>query len=277
MAREDDDFGPLARRVGLRVRRFREARGLSLRSFAAELGLAPSVLSKVENGQQGENLRQLDELATRLGVDPLDFFVTPDEPIVSDTRRLRHLLVDATRRLSAHQLSGLLRIAESFAPFDEVPAPEVGAIPLLDLQVAAGTVDLRNLGPGTRWVRPHTTRAIDDTMVVVRVVGDSMEPAIRSGDHLLCTRTVRRDPRGRVIVARFGADAAVSGFVVKRFRGERARRAGEGDWREVRLTSENPRHPDLVLTGRALSEVEIVAECLEVLGRGSPDEGHGGA
>jgi hypothetical protein len=80
-----------------------------------------------------------------------------------------------------------------------------------------------------------------------------------------------------VIVARFGADAAVSGFVVKRFRGERARRAGEGDWREVRLTSENPRHPDLVPTGRALSEVEVVAECLEVLGRGSPDEGHGGA
>lgn len=120
MAPSDDDFGPLARRIGVRLRQFREAKGLSLRRFAAVAGLAPSAVSKIENGLQGENLRQLEELATLLGVDPVDLCIAPDDREVGVAQRLRYELIEATRELSPNQLRALLQTVRAFDAGDGV-------------------------------------------------------------------------------------------------------------------------------------------------------------
>jgi len=55
-------------RIGRAVRSAREARGLSLRRTAAELGVSPASLSAVENGRTPVTVERLHRLAELLGV-----------------------------------------------------------------------------------------------------------------------------------------------------------------------------------------------------------------
>lgn len=63
--------------IGERLRRAREARGMSLRDLGAAVRLAPSFLSDVERGRTRPSLESLNALAGALGVALADL-VAPD-------------------------------------------------------------------------------------------------------------------------------------------------------------------------------------------------------
>lgn len=246
------------------MKAFRTAAGLTQAELAEAARVTFTAVTKVENGIQGDTLRQLDEVAANLGVRFVDLCVDPDG------EDLRDRVIAATRDATTEQLRGALSLLRTSPPFDEVARGAAGAVPLLDLDVAAGPVDFRNVGTRSRWVRPHTRRKLTEHHCVVRVKGDSMAPEIESGNYLLCTTRVRSDPSGVVVIARSGGivDAdMLTGFTLKRFEGTPARPGGDGPWSKVRLVPVNSSFRTIVLKAKDLVDFEIVAEVVEVLGR----------
>ncbi|SCC13965.1 transcriptional regulator, TetR family [Gordonia sp. v-85] len=57
-----------ARSAGMRVRRARQAAGVSLRSLSASIGVSPATLSQIENGKTGLRVDRLEAIASALGV-----------------------------------------------------------------------------------------------------------------------------------------------------------------------------------------------------------------
>lgn len=57
--------------VGQQVRAIRESRGISQESFAHQLGYHRTYLGSIERGERNLTLASLEQLADRLGVEPL--------------------------------------------------------------------------------------------------------------------------------------------------------------------------------------------------------------
>jgi transcriptional regulator with XRE-family HTH domain len=65
--------GDLQRNVGRNIRRHREALGLSQEAFAAEvLEVHRTRASAIERGERNLTLQTVENIAERLGLDPLD-------------------------------------------------------------------------------------------------------------------------------------------------------------------------------------------------------------
>ncbi len=274
-----DNAAVLALSIGQRVRTLRVSQGLTQEKLAYESGLhSKGTLSKIEAGQQLATVAVLELLARRLGVELLDLFVTPDEGLP------RHDLIEATRGRSAGELEALLlglsRVAapEPAEPFVEAQRPTARLdppriIPLLGLDVAAGSFEGGHADPRTRWVRPETTRRLHEGCFVARVVGRSMEPTLLDGAWAIFSRRVSDNPTGRVVIAQYGglvdADTAAS-YTVKRFRGVQAPPGSESPWDEVRLEPDNRAFASIVVRRERLGDLTIVAELVEVLGAPPP-------
>lgn len=67
-----DKKGELNRRVGANLRRIRTARGTSQEAYALELGWDRTYVGGLERGERNLTLDTLEELAQRVGVDPLE-------------------------------------------------------------------------------------------------------------------------------------------------------------------------------------------------------------
>lgn len=65
--------------VGLRLRAFRQERGLSLRALAELCDLSPNTISLIERGTSSPSVSTLQRLATALGVPITAFFTDPVE------------------------------------------------------------------------------------------------------------------------------------------------------------------------------------------------------
>lgn len=72
MLRRQYEEDSLIFRVGMRIRKLRMERGLSLRNFGKMAGVHPFHVMSIELGQLGANLRTLRSIANALGVAPLD-------------------------------------------------------------------------------------------------------------------------------------------------------------------------------------------------------------
>ena len=279
MKRPLDNAEALARRIGLRIRRLREAVSLTQEKLAYESGLqSKGTLSKIESGQQLASLAVLELLASRLGVELLDLMIEPEAGTA------RHVLIEATRHRSTGELDALRRrlVGDAVTP-SKAPAPALpfhpaqsttaGAVPLLGLDIAAGGFEGRYTLADTRWVRPRSRRALAAGCFVARVVGRSMEPTVHDGAWALFSRHVPSDPTGRVVLARYGglidADTAAS-YTLKRFRGVPAPPGTGSTWAEVHLTPDNPAFAPIVVGADRLHELSIVAELLEVLDPAEP-------
>ena len=68
----------------LEVRRLREAKGWNQTELAFHAGLAPSVISQIENGKREPSARTLRKLAGGLGVEVADLFPKAEAPLWSD-------------------------------------------------------------------------------------------------------------------------------------------------------------------------------------------------
>lgn len=70
MAVTDPTVEPqLARQVGEQLTAARQARGLSRRALAAELGLADTTLLALEHGRANPTLARLEQVATGYGIE----------------------------------------------------------------------------------------------------------------------------------------------------------------------------------------------------------------
>lgn len=64
--------GSLQRLVGANVRRHRQALGLSQEKLGHEIGFDRTYIGSVERGERNLSLQSLEDLAARLGLDPMD-------------------------------------------------------------------------------------------------------------------------------------------------------------------------------------------------------------
>ena len=67
-----DKKGTLNRRVGANLRRIRTAKGVSQEAYAQVLGWDRTYVGGLERGERNLTLDTLEELAERVGIDPLE-------------------------------------------------------------------------------------------------------------------------------------------------------------------------------------------------------------
>jgi transcriptional regulator with XRE-family HTH domain len=64
--------GDLQRAFGRRLRRYREAEGLSQEAFAQVLGVHRTYMGGLERGERNLTLKSVERIAGKLNVDPLE-------------------------------------------------------------------------------------------------------------------------------------------------------------------------------------------------------------
>lgn len=119
-------------------------------------------------------------------------------------------------------------------------ARDLGAAPLVELGVAAGTGRTLWDEPSESWVALPTAAGLTShRYVALRIVGDSMIPLLHSGDVVLVDLDADVRP-GMILVAR-GADegGASDGYIVKR--------VDAASSTALQLSSLNPAYPGLAI------------------------------
>ncbi len=155
-----------------------------------------------------------------------------------------------------------------------VPRPEeryVTCVPLVPLKAAAGAFgDPQHIeDDGFAWVAVESRHQLRQGMFVAQVVGKSMEPAIIDGSYCLFAAPVAGTRQGKTVLVQLRDDAdpeTGERYTVKRYESEKTK---DGDsWRHARIILKpvNPDFQPIVLTGVEEGQVQVIAECLEVLG-----------
>ncbi|MDE0039524.1 MAG: S24 family peptidase [Gammaproteobacteria bacterium] len=143
-------------------------------------------------------------------------------------------------------------------------------MPLVPLRAAAGTFgDPHHVeGDDFEWVSINSRRRLSEGMFVAQVVGKSMEPVIPDGAYCLFQAPVTGTRQGKtVLVQPHDPVDPETGqrYTVKRYRSEKA--TVDDSWQHAKITLE-PRNQDfdpIILEGMDESEVQVVAEFIEVL------------
>ena len=157
------------------------------------------------------------------------------------------------------------------------PQPEeryVTCVPLVPLKAAAGAFsDTQYIDDDDFvWAAVDTKRRLRRGMFVAQVVGKSMEPAIPDGGYCLFAAPVAGTRQGKTVLVQM-RDAAdpESGerYTVKRYESETTR--DEDSWQHTKITLKpvNADFEPIILTGEDEGELQVVAEVIEVLGRGT--------
>lgn len=158
------------------------------------------------------------------------------------------------------------------------PRPEdrfVTCVPFVPLRVAAGAfsdpqhVDDKNW----EWVEVKTKRRLRPGMFLAQVLGKSMEPAIPDGSYCLFATPVEGSRQGKTVLVqlRDAIDPETGErYTVKRYESEKVK-AEDGGWRHTKITLKpaNPAFEDIELTDAQEGQLQVIAECIEVLGSSS--------
>ena len=216
-----------------------------------------------------ERMDQNEEIYVRFMND------TPFQKIVTSwmaSEAYRRLRSDDSRGGGEHaELAALpprLRLVE--------PDPQeryLSCVPLVPLKAAAGAFsDSQHIDDDDfAWTAVETTRRLRSGMFVAQVVGKSMEPTIPDGAYCLFRAPVEGTRQGKTVLVQMRDTAdPESGqrYTVKRYESEKA---GDGDsWQHTKITLKpvNADFEPIILTGADEGELQVVAEVVEVLGRG---------
>jgi len=147
----------------------------------------------------------------------------------------------------------------------------VTCVPLIALRAAAGAFsDLQHVEDGDwEWVEIDSRHRLRLGMFVAQVVGKSMEPAIPDGSYCLFAAPVAGTRQGKTVLVqmRDSTDPETGErYTVKRY--ESAKAPAEGSWRHAKITLK-PNNPDfspIELGGADENRLQVIAECVEVLG-----------
>jgi type I restriction enzyme R subunit len=154
------------------------------------------------------------------------------------------------------------------------PEPEsryVSCLPFVPLKFAAGAFG--NSGyledENWEWAEVEAKHRLRRGMFVAQVVGKSMEPAIPDGSYCLFASPVEGSRQGKTVLVQlrdsFDPETGER-YTVKQYESEKV---GDGDsWRHSKITLKplNPNFDPIVLTEDLEGQVQVIAECVEVLG-----------
>jgi len=96
--------------IGKRIKQIRELHNVSANKLSKSIGVDPSTISKIENGNANPSIELLDSICNYFNISLGDFFISTGSPIIPD--ELNELLVNA-RRLSKEQLLKLTEFIKS--------------------------------------------------------------------------------------------------------------------------------------------------------------------
>ncbi len=152
----------------------------------------------------------------------------------------------------------------------EVVHRYVTCVPLIPLKAAAGAFgDPQSVQDGNwEWVALETKRRLHPGMFVAQVVGQSMEPAIPDGSYCLFASPVTGSRQGKTVLVqlRDTLDPETGErYTVKRYESERAREGDSWKHERIRLKPVNPAFEPIELTGADEGQVQVIAECVEVV------------
>ena len=141
------------------------------------------------------------------------------------------------------------------APAPEIiveKAEEFATIPIYDIRASAGPGAMAEDGepigyqPYRQQELDRLTRTAEDNLAVIRVAGDSMEPALSNADQVLVDRSVRKVGRDGIYIIALEDDLLVKRCQV------------DLQTRHIIVKSDNPAYETMTVTD---------AERVEVLGR----------
>jgi hypothetical protein len=145
------------------------------------------------------------------------------------------------------------------------------AVPVYDLSVAAGAFGSSQSPEEIAWALVKTRRALDASMFVARVVGQSMEAGVPDGSYVLFRRfdagaapsATALDGRRVVVELREGAQSDLGGrYTLKRWRV--VAMDSEGAVSEIELRPDNRAYKGIRMR-QSDGEIRVVAELLDVL------------
>ena len=162
---------------------------------------------------------------------------------------------------------------DAAVPFEvvdaDVDARYTSAIPLLSLKAAAGNFGESMQVEPEAWVRPSSTRHLDQGMFVAQVVGRSMEPRIRDGAYCIFRTPVVGSRTGKILLVEYNDihDPETGGsYTVKEFDSSRVQgKEGEERTGTILLKPLNPEFQPIELTNVNEAEVRVIAELIELL------------
>jgi hypothetical protein len=201
-----------------------------------------------------------------------DIWSAHHQPDISVSLTLEPSKVVASRTVgvsavdSAADLRFRLRVVQ--------PSPReryVNSVPFVPLKVAAGTFgDPQHLNDENfEWVEVESKHRLRRGMFVAQVVGRSMEPFIPNGSYCLFAAPVEGSRQGKTVLVqlRDTVDPETGErYTVKRYDSDKVVR--EDSWRHAKITLRptNAEFEAIEFTDVEEGQVQVIAECLEVLG-----------
>ena len=234
-----------------RIKRYRKNAGLTQLEVGNAVGVSRVAVSKWESGQTKDMKRE-----NLLGMAKL--FKCSLEELLSGVDYIEGEFTRVTPApVISHQINS--PIIEWSTP-DDLPPDQYIIVPRYDLHVAAGNghvvYDELELEQGkayrTDYIRAEGFHARN--LLCLRVLGDSMEPSIASGDTLLIDRSQKQVQDRKVYVLRYGDEIRV----------KRLYRRPDGG---LRIVSDNPLYPEEIVTAADMTHIEIIGCVVERSGR----------
>lgn len=221
---------------------------------------------------RGVSQQGIVKLQRRLGVNPT--FVTDGKGsiLLNDPMELESGIrfsvpsvdTDDAPRFSAREIDYGLDLSSVFAwehP-DDLPPGEFVMVPRLDVSLSAGNgseqvaVELQKSMPQAfraEWIREQ--RLKPDKLAAMTATGDSMEPALHSGDSLLVDTSQTGVIDGKVYALWYDG-------------GERVKRLFRIPGGGLRIVSDNAKHPSIELGPNSIEHIKILGRVVHRSGRG---------
>jgi DUF2075 family protein len=142
-------------------------------------------------------------------------------------------------------------------------------LPVYSLRAAAGYFGASTAVEPEGWVDASSIGRLDEKMFVARVVGCSMEPAIRDGELCVFRANPPGSRQGKVVLVQYRgpSDPETGGaFTVKRYRSKKLVQE-DGTWQHEEITLEplNSAFKPIVLTAKEEGDVVLAAEFVGTL------------
>lgn len=243
----------LAALVARRIKALRGARGLTQDAVAEALGMAAKNVQRLEAGRQNLTLQSLQNIADVLNVEPYELLREPTSIAPANPELMLRRALRAVERLGH-------RVYEADAPRSRE------AVPVLTLQAAASSFGRGRDVETLAWIKIQRLRASRGTnRFVAQILGRSMSPGVPSGALALFRAPIAGPLEGRVVLAQWRdyADPETGGsYVLKRLSSVEPRPTGGV---RIRLQSDNPEFPPLLIEAEEARELRLLAELERVL------------
>jgi type I restriction enzyme R subunit len=161
-----------------------------------------------------------------------------------------------------------------FRPRLVQPRPEdryVTCVPFVPLKLAAGAFgDSQHLeDENWEWVAIESKHRLRPGMFVSQIVGKSMEPLIPDGAYCLFASPVEGSRQGKMVLVQLrDATDPETGerYTIKRYESTKVQEDDSWQHASIKLKPVNPEFEAIQLTEVEEGKIQVIAECIEVLG-----------